>query len=83
MHVALLGEVGLAKTLLLRRVVELVNNSVIQSAQNASGLSLTVIVEFVNGIHMIRLGVIPSAKGAICALNEGGGNVLQRSNLFA
>jgi DNA replicative helicase MCM subunit Mcm2 (Cdc46/Mcm family)/DNA polymerase elongation subunit (family B) len=73
LHVALLGEVGLAKTLLLRRAVELVNKSVIQSAQNASGLSLTVIVEFVNGIHMVRLGVIPSAKGAICALNEGGG----------
>jgi hypothetical protein len=52
-----------------------------ESAQNSSGLSLTAIVEKVNETSVLRIGVIPAAKGAICALNEIGRWILINKNI--
>ena len=69
-NTALIGDPGLAKSLLLRKTIELVPNSRFESAQNSSGKSLTAIVEKEEESHVLRIGAIPSAKGGICALNE-------------
>ena len=44
-NVLIIGEPGLGKSTLLRRSVELVQNSRYESAENSSGKSLTAIVE--------------------------------------
>jgi len=69
-NAALIGDPGLVKSTLLRRAVRLVPNSKYESAQNSSGKSLTAIVEKEDESHILRIGPIPAAKGAICALNE-------------
>jgi replicative DNA helicase Mcm len=70
LNAALIGDPGLVKSTLLRRAVKLVPNSKYESAQNSSGKSLTAIVEKEDESHILRIGPIPAAKGAICALNE-------------
>lgn len=70
LNAALIGDPGLVKSTLLRRAVKLVPNSKYESAQNSSGKSLTAIVEREDESHILRIGPIPAAKGAICALNE-------------
>lgn len=70
LNAALIGDPGLVKSTLLRRAVRLVPNSKYESAQNSSGKSLTAIVEKQEESHILRIGPIPAAKGAICALNE-------------
>ncbi|CAN5306031.1 minichromosome maintenance protein MCM [soil metagenome] len=72
-HVILVGDPGLAKSLLLKRVTKLVPNSRYESVQFATGKSLTAIVTKEEGdAHILRIGPIPQAKGAIAALNEVG-----------
>ena len=46
-------------------------NSRYESSQHASGKSLTAIVSKENdGDYCLRIGPVPSARGAICVLNE-------------
>ena len=70
-HSILVGDPGLAKSLLLKEAVKLVPNSRYESVQFATGKSLTAIVTKEDGDTLIlRIGPIPQAKGAIAALNE-------------
>jgi replicative DNA helicase Mcm len=70
-HSILVGDPGLAKSLLLKEAVKLVPNSRYESVQFATGKSLTAIVTKEESDTLIlRIGPIPQAKGAIAALNE-------------
>jgi replicative DNA helicase Mcm len=70
-HSILVGDPGLAKSLMLKEAVKLVPNSRYESVQFATGKSLTAIVTKEDGDTLIlRIGPIPQAKGAIAALNE-------------
>jgi replicative DNA helicase Mcm len=71
LHSILVGEPGLAKSVLLKEGVKIVPNGRYESGQNSSGKSLTAIVskEF-NDTCILRLGPIPLAKESICAINE-------------
>jgi DNA replicative helicase MCM subunit Mcm2 (Cdc46/Mcm family) len=82
LNALLIGDPGLAKSELLRKAITLVINSRYESAQNSSGISLTAIVEKVNETSVLRIGVIPAAKGAICALNEIGRWIPINKNIY-
>jgi DNA replicative helicase MCM subunit Mcm2 (Cdc46/Mcm family) len=70
-HSILVGDPGLAKSLLLREATKLVPNSRYESVQFATGKSLTAIITKDEGDALtLRAGPIPQAKGAIAALNE-------------
>lgn len=70
-HMLLVGDVGLGKSVLLRQAVKLVPNSRFESCQFASIKSLMAIVTKEEGdIHILRIGPVPKAKGAVAALNE-------------
>jgi replicative DNA helicase Mcm len=70
-HSILVGDPGLAKSLMLKEAVKLVPSSRYESVQFATGKSLTAIVTKEEGDTLIlRIGPIPQAKGAIAALNE-------------
>jgi DNA replicative helicase MCM subunit Mcm2 (Cdc46/Mcm family) len=70
-HTMLIGDPGLAKSLLLKHATKLVPNSRYESVQFATGRSLTAIISKEDGDALIlRAGPIPQAKGAIAALNE-------------
>lgn len=69
-HSLIIGEPGLAKTLLLKSTKDLVPKSRYESSQNSSGKSLTAIVSKEDENHVLRLGPVPLAKNSICALNE-------------
>jgi replicative DNA helicase Mcm len=71
LNAILVGDPGLAKSLLLKKSTRLVPNSRYESVQFATGKSLTAIVTKEEGDALIlRIGPIPQAKGAIAALNE-------------
>ncbi|HEY9385852.1 MAG TPA: AAA family ATPase [Nitrososphaeraceae archaeon] len=61
---------GTAKSMLAREATKIVPNSRYITAQNASGKSLTAIIDKENENTILRLGPIPLAKNAICAINE-------------
>jgi hypothetical protein len=66
-----IGETGLAKSPMLRRIVGAVPGSVYESMQNTTTKSLTCIVSKEGGDSpVIRLGPAPLAKEAILAANE-------------
>ena len=69
-HVLLIGDPGLAKSQLAKRVTKLVPNSRHESGQSSSGKSLTAIIEKTDENTFLRPGPIPLAKGAICSINE-------------
>ena len=69
-NVLLIGEPGLAKSRLLLETTKLIPNSRYESGQNSSGKSLTAIIEKEDERHILRLGPVSLAKGAICAINE-------------
>jgi replicative DNA helicase Mcm len=71
---AFIGPPGLAKSLLLSKSIKLVPNSRYESGQSSSGKSLTAIVskEDRDQNLVLRIGPVPAAKGAICAINEVG-----------
>lgn len=71
-NILIIGDPGLAKTLSLKRIVKLVPNSRYESSQNSSGKSLTAIISKEDENYILRLGPVPLAKWAICALNEFG-----------
>jgi DNA replicative helicase MCM subunit Mcm2 (Cdc46/Mcm family) len=65
------GPPGTAKSMLAREATKLIRNSRYVTAQNASGKSLTAIIDKENdNSTFLRLGPIPLAKNAICAINE-------------
>jgi replicative DNA helicase Mcm len=66
----LIGETGLAKSMLLRESVALVPNSRYTSTLNSSVKSLIAIISKEDDKNMMRLGPVPIASGAICAINE-------------
>ncbi len=69
----LIGGSGLAKSRLLKSVTRLIPNSRYESGgRNSSGKSLTAIVSKEDENYILRLGPIPLAKNAICAINEFG-----------
>ncbi|HSF50579.1 MAG TPA: AAA family ATPase [Nitrososphaeraceae archaeon] len=69
-HELLIGDPGLGKSKLVKRATELVHNSNNVSAQNASGKSLTAIIDKIDENTFLRLGPVPQARGANCGLNE-------------
>jgi replicative DNA helicase Mcm len=69
-NTVLVGDPGTAKSLLLRNAVKIVPNSRFESGQNSSGKSLTAIVSKEDDGYVLRIGPVPAAKGAICAINE-------------
>ena len=66
----LIGDPGLAKSKLAKRVTKLVSNSRHESGQSSSGKSLTAIIEKTDENAFLRPGPIVLAGGAICAINE-------------
>ncbi len=66
----LVGETGLDKSALLRAETEIVPNSKYCSTLNSSVRSLIAIVTQENEHYMLRVGPVPAASGAICAINE-------------
>jgi DNA replicative helicase MCM subunit Mcm2 (Cdc46/Mcm family) len=71
LHTILVGDVGLAKSELLKNSVEIVPGSRYENIQFSTGKSLTAIVSKDEGDAItLRTGPIPQAKGAIAALNE-------------
>jgi replicative DNA helicase Mcm len=69
-NILLIGDPGLAKSKLAKRVTELVPNSRHESGQSSSGKSLTAIIEKTDENTFLRPGPIPLAKGTICSINE-------------
>lgn len=70
-NVLLAGEPGNAKSALLRASTRLVPGSRYETCQNSSGKSITAIIVKENGEReFLRLGPLPLARNAICALNE-------------
>jgi replicative DNA helicase Mcm len=71
LHALLIGDPGLAKSALLRALIQIIPNARYESSQSSTGLSLTAqISKEDGGSHTLRLGPIPRAKGSVCALNE-------------
>jgi DNA replicative helicase MCM subunit Mcm2 (Cdc46/Mcm family) len=66
----LVGNPGTAKSMLAREATKLLPNSRYITAQNASGKSLTAIIDKENDTTILRLGPIPLSKNSICAINE-------------
>jgi replicative DNA helicase Mcm len=66
----LIGETGLDKSALLRAAAELVPNSKYCSTLNSSIRSLIAVVTQEEDHYMLRVGPVPAASGAICAINE-------------
>ena len=70
-HALLIGDPGLAKSPLSYNATHLIPNSSYEGAQGSTGLSLTAQISREDGgTHTLRLGPIPRARGAICAINE-------------
>jgi replicative DNA helicase Mcm len=69
-HTLFVGDPGTAKTMLARESVKLVLNSRFVTSLNASGKSLTAIIDKESDNTTLRLGPVPLAKGSICAINE-------------
>jgi DNA replicative helicase MCM subunit Mcm2 (Cdc46/Mcm family) len=67
-----IGPPGLAKSKLLKRATELVPGSSNAGGQYSTGKSLTAVIDKVNDNTILRLGIIPRSRGAICAINEFG-----------
>jgi DNA replicative helicase MCM subunit Mcm2 (Cdc46/Mcm family) len=70
LDVLFIGDPGLAKTKLLKSATKLVPGSTMESAQHSSGKSITAIIDKAEDNTFLRLGAIPRARGAFCALNE-------------
>jgi len=69
-HILLVGPPGLAKTAFLRQGIKMVSKSSVENAQTSSGLSLLAIVDKDEDTFVLRLGPVPRARGAICAIDE-------------
>jgi DNA replicative helicase MCM subunit Mcm2 (Cdc46/Mcm family) len=71
MHAFLIGDPGTAKSILLREIIQVVENSRYESLQHTTGKSLTAIVSKEGSdTAILRLGPAPMAKEGILAANE-------------
>ena len=73
----LIGDPGLAKSKLAKRITKLVPKSRHESGQSSSGKSLTAIIEKTDENIFLRPGPIPLASDAICSINELGRQSLE------
>jgi replicative DNA helicase Mcm len=72
-HSLSIGPPGLGKSKLLRAATRLISNSRYESGgRNSSGKSLTAIVVKEEENYVLRLGPLPLAKNALCAIDEFG-----------
>jgi DNA replicative helicase MCM subunit Mcm2 (Cdc46/Mcm family) len=71
-HAALVGPPGLAKTMLLRAAAAHVPGSRFETAQQASGKSLTAVVVREEEMYHLKLGPAALARQAVLAINEAG-----------
>jgi DNA replicative helicase MCM subunit Mcm2 (Cdc46/Mcm family) len=71
-HAALVGPPGLAKTMLLRAAAAHVPGSRFETAQQASGKSLTALVVREEEMYHLKLGPAALARQAVLAINEAG-----------
>lgn len=69
-NTAMIGDMGNAKTMLAKECTKVVPNSKYAGSQNSTGLSLTAMIDTENDVKILRYGVIPLAKHAICVINE-------------
>jgi replicative DNA helicase Mcm len=69
-HELLIGPPGLGKTKLGRELIRSRRNSRYVSAKNTTGKSLTGMVLKEEDSHILNLGPVPLAKGAVCVINE-------------
>ena len=69
-HTLLVGDPGLAKSVLAREATNLLPNSRYVTATNASGKSLVVIIDKENDSLVARYGAVVLSKGSICVINE-------------
>ena len=67
-----IGPPGTAKSKLLKRATELVPGSSNAGGQYSTGKSLTAVIDKTNDNTILRLGLVPRSRGAICAINEFG-----------
>jgi DNA replicative helicase MCM subunit Mcm2 (Cdc46/Mcm family) len=67
---AMVGDMGNAKTMLAKECTKVIPNSKYAGSQNSTGLSLTAMIDTENDVKILRYGVVPLAKHAICVINE-------------
>jgi DNA replicative helicase MCM subunit Mcm2 (Cdc46/Mcm family) len=70
-HVLAVGDPGQAKSTMIRKASELIDNGRFESAVGSSGIGLTfTVTKEPNESHVLRLGAIPLASGSTCGINE-------------
>jgi replicative DNA helicase Mcm len=69
-HTMLVGDPGLAKSVLSKEATKLLPNSRYVTATNASGKSLVVIIDKENDSLVARYGAVVLSKGSMCVINE-------------
>ena len=78
----LVGDPSLAKSVMLRKIVDLIPNARYESAQGSTGISLTFMIAKEGDAHVLRLGPIPLANGSLCGINEMGQMPLEQQKHF-
>jgi DNA replicative helicase MCM subunit Mcm2 (Cdc46/Mcm family) len=73
----LVGDIGLAKSLLARESTYVLPNCRYVTATNASGKSLVVIIDRENDNLVARYGAVVLSKGSVCVINELGAMSLE------
>lgn len=68
----MIGDPGGGKTMLAKECVKVIPNSKYAGSQNATGLSLTAMIDVENDTKILKYGPIPLSKHAICVINEFG-----------
>ena len=76
-HTMLVGDPGLAKSVLSKEATKLQPNSRYVTATNASGKSLVIIIDKENDSLIARYGAVVLSKGSTCVINELGAMSLE------
>jgi replicative DNA helicase Mcm len=76
-HTMLVGDPGLAKSVLSKEATKLQPNSRYVTATNASGKSLVIIIDKENDSLIARYGAVVLSKGSTCVVNELGAMSLE------
>jgi DNA replicative helicase MCM subunit Mcm2 (Cdc46/Mcm family) len=83
-HTLLIGDPGVAKSMLAKEVTNIVPNSRYVTAQHASPKSLLAIVDKEqDNSKMLLLGAVPMSKNAICSINELGSKAYEDQQYLA
>ena len=70
-HVLVVGDPSQAKSVMIKKISELLPNGRFESAVGSSGIGLTfTVTKEPNESYVLRLGAIPLASGSVCAINE-------------